>query len=294
MRQVSTRSAYRRPSRPRPAPGRPSPARPPQRVQRGPHALTDQLQPVQVAHRGDNVGGVGALLAARRDQALLAQRGPAAGPAPSPPDWCSTTRVRNSDKHGGVEAGVVQLQAERVLPARARHGPPSAACRSVRFSAICNTVTSASRPGDQPGRPRRPNASANSASGNSSPSRSRTCTGNGASPLSPVHRPNRPHDLRGSGSGQGCGCTDTTSSDPRDNGAHHRRLHDPLRPQDTPHPTPHRINHQDRAGVRAPAQQHRAGMPDQSLPVSHHGQPTVPPCSLAHQIGALILAADTT
>jgi len=29
--------------------------------------------------------------------------------------------------------------------------------------------------------------------------------------------------------------------------------------------------------VRTPAQQHRPGMPDQSLPVSHHRQPTVPP-----------------
>jgi hypothetical protein len=45
--------------------------------------------------------------------------------------------------------------------------------------------------------------------------------------------------------------------------------------------------------VRALAQQHRPGMPDQPLPVGHHGQPTVPSRSLAHQKGALTLATDT-
>ena len=41
-----------------------------QRLQRRPHALPGQLQPVQRRHRRDHVGGVGALLAARLDQAL--------------------------------------------------------------------------------------------------------------------------------------------------------------------------------------------------------------------------------
>jgi hypothetical protein len=50
----------------------------------------------------------------------------------------------------------------------------SAACRSDRFSANCNTVTIASWPGEIPGRPRTPNASMNAPSVNTSPSSSRT------------------------------------------------------------------------------------------------------------------------
>ena len=82
----------------------------------------------------------------------------------------------------------------------------SAACRSVRFSAICITVTSANRPGDHPGRPRTPNAGANSASGNSSPSRSRTTTGNGGSRRRYAAR--TAAAISGAGSGHGIGCTD--------------------------------------------------------------------------------------
>src|SRR4051794_9609594 len=39
----------------------------------GPHRLADQFQVVEAADRGQNMGGVGALLAARLDQAALAQ-----------------------------------------------------------------------------------------------------------------------------------------------------------------------------------------------------------------------------
>ncbi|WSP59833.1 hypothetical protein OG306_40120 [Streptomyces sp. NBC_01241] len=76
----------------------------------------------------------------------------------------------------------------------------AAACRSVKFSANCNTVTSDSIPGDRPGAPRTPNASANGSSVKTSPSRSRTriaklpcgnaaratrtvCSGTGGSPI---------------------------------------------------------------------------------------------------------------
>jgi hypothetical protein len=55
----------------------------------------------------------------------------------------------------------------------------SAAARSARFSSRCSTVTSASRDGDHPGRPRSPNADANSPSSSHCPSRSRTCTASG-------------------------------------------------------------------------------------------------------------------
>lgn len=58
-----------------------------------------------------------------------------------------------------------------------------------RFSANCNTVTSASWPGDQPGLPRVPNASANSASANNSPSSSRTRIANGYGPVPPPPAP---------------------------------------------------------------------------------------------------------
>ncbi|WP_159043989.1 hypothetical protein [Streptomyces caelestis] len=46
--------------------------------------------------------------------------------------------------------------------------------------------------------------------------------------------------------------------------------------------------------VRDLPQQHRSGMPHQPLPAGRHGQPPVPPRKLAHHIGALIIATDTT
>jgi transposase InsO family protein len=53
------------------------------------------------------------------------------------------------------------------------------ACRSVRLPTRCNTVINASRPGEQPGLPSLPKAPANASSANTSPSSSRTRTGNG-------------------------------------------------------------------------------------------------------------------
>lgn len=50
----------------------------------------------------------------------------------------------------------------------------AAACRSVRSSANCNTVTSDNKAGDSPGAPRTPNAPANGSSAKTSPSLSRT------------------------------------------------------------------------------------------------------------------------
>lgn len=50
----------------------------------------------------------------------------------------------------------------------------AAACRSVRSSANCDTVTSDNTPGDSPGAPRTPNASANGSSAKTSARRSRT------------------------------------------------------------------------------------------------------------------------
>jgi len=62
-------------------------------------------------------------------------------------------------------------------------------------------------------------------------------------------------------------------------------------------PVTHRQHGRERVGqphpVRAPAQQHNTRMPDQPLAVGPHAQPTLPPCTLAHQKGAPTLASDT-
>jgi len=44
--------------------------------------------------------------------------------------------------------------------------------------------------------------------------------------------------------------------------------------------------------VGEPAQQHRPGMPDQPFPVVRRRQTAVPPCTLAHQKGALTPVPD--
>lgn len=46
--------------------------------------------------------------------------------------------------------------------------------------------------------------------------------------------------------------------------------------------------------VRQPTQQDCHCMPDQPLSVGRHGQPTIPPRTLAHQKGVLTPAPDTT
>ncbi len=94
--------------------------------------------------------------------------------------WCSTTRERNS--HSTVWSKPVSSRSNPSAYAHdSRSRTASAACRSVRFSAIWNTVTKANRPGDQPRGPLAPNADANSASANNSPNWSRTATGRGTS-----------------------------------------------------------------------------------------------------------------
>lgn len=67
-------------------------------------------------------------------------------------------------------------------------------------------------------------------------------------------------------------------------------LNRPQFERSTATPPPHTMPRGDlrSRAVRTPAQQHRPGMPDQPPPVSHHGQPTVPPCALGHQKGALL------
>jgi hypothetical protein len=86
-----------------------------QRLQRGPHALPGQLQPVQRSYRGDHVGGVGTLLAARLGQALGRQAVQQriqrhllqAGPGHPPPEL---------RQHRMVKARVIQGQPQQVFP----------------------------------------------------------------------------------------------------------------------------------------------------------------------------------
>ena len=86
-----------------------------QRLQRGPHAFPGQFQPVQRRHRRDDVRGVGALLAARPDQALSRQLCQqrvqhhllqAVGGDPGP----------ELGQHRMVKARIATRQAQRVLP----------------------------------------------------------------------------------------------------------------------------------------------------------------------------------
>ena len=122
---------------------------------------------------------------------------------------CSTTRERNSLSTVWSNPGSSRSRPSAYIQS-IRVRAASAACRSVRSSAICNTVTNANRPGDHPGRPRSPNAEANSASGNTSPSRSRTCTANGARRRAYFFR--TAATTTSAGFGHGRGCTDTTDS----------------------------------------------------------------------------------
>lgn len=83
-------------------------------LQRGSHRLGDQLQPGQVAHRGQNMGGIGALRAAFVHEPGLFETGQrqvkqaigaiALGEA-----------VTEIGQHTVVEAGIVQLQGQGVL-----------------------------------------------------------------------------------------------------------------------------------------------------------------------------------
>jgi hypothetical protein len=77
----------------------------------------------------------------------------------------SRARIRRSDP--GLPERPTEMDASIARTAIA------AACRSVRPSANCNTITSDNTPGDSPGAPRTPNASVNGSSTKTSARRSR-------------------------------------------------------------------------------------------------------------------------
>jgi hypothetical protein len=132
----------------------------------------------------------------------------------------SATSARNPGSTEWPDPGSSSGRPSRYFQS-SRVRTASAAIRPVRFPARGSTVTSASRDGGQPGRPRIPNAAANSSSPSHSPSRSRTVTASG----SPVFRDPYIAPIAaattGSGSGHGTGCTDMTcpfcSQDKRNN-----------------------------------------------------------------------------
>ena len=101
-------------------PGQPGRCRDRQSLQSRPHALPGQLQTVQVPHRADHMGGIGALLAPGRHQAglLAVLQEPVE-------DHPFHTVVREPGpelaQHTGIEAGVSQLRTERVLPVDRPH-----------------------------------------------------------------------------------------------------------------------------------------------------------------------------
>jgi hypothetical protein len=102
-----------------------------QRVQCRADGLADQFEAVQIADGGHDVGGVGALPAARRDQALRAQRFQQQVQDLSS-SWCSTTRVRNSDSTEWSKPGSSNCRPRVYFQARFSR-TSSAACRSVRL-----------------------------------------------------------------------------------------------------------------------------------------------------------------
>jgi hypothetical protein len=96
-------------------PGKPRRRHHRQGFQRGAERLDDLLQPVQVAHRHADVGGVGALAPAPMQQATLAQPvqherqqplGLAVGQQPG----------AELGEHRGVKARVTKVEAQRVFP----------------------------------------------------------------------------------------------------------------------------------------------------------------------------------
>jgi hypothetical protein len=82
--------------------------------QRGAHSLGDQLEPGQVAHGGQHMGGIGALGSALTHQSGIGEPGQSKiEQAVSAVTFSEP--VTEIAQHAVVETGVVQLQAECVL-----------------------------------------------------------------------------------------------------------------------------------------------------------------------------------
>ena len=124
------------------------------RVQRGAQGLGQQLDPVQVAHRGEHVRAVCALTPARLEQSSVSRGVQHAGEQ-------ALTGIPGQQpgaelaEHGVVEAGIGQVKGEQILPVDPGARTASAACRSLSPSRNCRSVTSERRQGVYAGWPRR-------------------------------------------------------------------------------------------------------------------------------------------
>jgi hypothetical protein len=83
-------------------------------LQGGADRLGDQLQPGQVPHGGQDVGGVGALGGPPADQPGLLQPGQGQVKEPVRPPILQQP-LAEVTQHAEMEAGIVELEAERVL-----------------------------------------------------------------------------------------------------------------------------------------------------------------------------------
>jgi hypothetical protein len=96
-------------------PGKPGRRHHRQGFQRGTERLDDLLQPVQVAHRHPDVGGIGALAPAPVQQATLTQ--PVQHERQRPLGVTVGQQPRAElGEHRGVKARVTKVEAQRVLP----------------------------------------------------------------------------------------------------------------------------------------------------------------------------------
>jgi hypothetical protein len=140
-------------------------------LQGGAQRLGDQLQAGQVAHRRQDVGGVGALGGVVADQPGLLQ--PGQGQARSRSARPSTSsRSRKSPSTLWWKPGSSRSRPSAYLKS-IRQSTASAALRSERSSRNCSTLTVASWAGEIPGRPSQGYQLAKASSAYRPPSRSR-------------------------------------------------------------------------------------------------------------------------
>ena len=93
-------------------------------LQGGADRLGDQLQPGQAPHGGQHVGGVGALGGALADQPGLLEPGQGQVQKLVCPPVFLQQPVAEVAEHAVAEAGIVELEAERVLEGRSGTAPP--------------------------------------------------------------------------------------------------------------------------------------------------------------------------
>ena len=152
--------------------------------------------------------GIGPLLPARLEQAV---RGKALQQRVQRRLLQSRVRDLRPElrQHRVIEPGIIQGQAEQVLPVQP--GPDLLGGHPVGQVLRPLQHRDQRQPRrDQPGRPRIPNAPANTASCSHSPSRSRTITASGGSVFRDPYIARIAAATTGPGSGHGTGCIDMT------------------------------------------------------------------------------------